>query len=163
NSPSIPVPPSRPNRCNRSPPNRARSEVQRVRSRPATAIGNSTVDARIFELVALGDRVRGLRSLGGAAGLDIESRSRDVDRAMKTLSEQGVDSGVRERLRIRRGGFSEPTAGRAPGNVQANLVILPSVLAHDFLRFTQANPKPCPLLAVSEPGEPRLPSLGEDL
>jgi uncharacterized protein YcsI (UPF0317 family) len=82
---------------------------------------------------------------------------------MTTLSEQGVEAGVRERLRIRNGGFSGPTAGRAPGNVQANLVILPSALAHDFLRFTQANPKPCPLLAVSEPGEPRLPSLGEDL
>jgi uncharacterized protein YcsI (UPF0317 family) len=82
---------------------------------------------------------------------------------MTTLSEQGVEAGVRERLRIRNAGFSGPTAGRAPGNVQANLVILPSALAHDFLRFTQANPKPCPLLAVSEPGEPRLPSLGEDL
>src|SRR5207344_3314475 len=27
----------------------------------------------------------------------------------------------------------------------------------------EANPKPCPLLAVSEPGDPRLPELGEDL
>jgi uncharacterized protein YcsI (UPF0317 family) len=47
--------------------------------------------------------------------------------------------------------------------VQANLVVIPSALAHDFMRFAQANPKPCPLLAVSEPGDPRLPSLGEDL
>jgi uncharacterized protein YcsI (UPF0317 family) len=66
-------------------------------------------------------------------------------------------------LRIRSGNFSGPTAGRAAGNVQANLVILPRALAHDFLRFAQANPKPCPVLAVSEPGDPRLPSLGEDL
>ena len=78
--------------------------------------------------------------------------SRSIDR--------GVEAGSRERLRIRAGDFSRPTAGLAPGNVQANLVILPRELAHDFLRFAQANPKPCPVLAVSEPGDPRLPSLG---
>jgi uncharacterized protein YcsI (UPF0317 family) len=47
--------------------------------------------------------------------------------------------------------------------VQANLVILPKDLAHDFLRFAQANPKPCPVLAVSEAGSPAFPTLGEDL
>src|SRR6202048_3548495 len=77
--------------------------------------------------------------------------------------ERGVAAGTRERLRIRAGDFSGNTAGLAPGNVQANLVILPKALAHDFLRFAQANPKPCPVLAVSEPGDPRLPGLGEDL
>jgi uncharacterized protein YcsI (UPF0317 family) len=51
----------------------------------------------------------------------------------------------------------------APGNVQANLVILPQALAFEFLRFAQANPKPCPLLAVSDPGDPHFPELGEDL
>jgi len=76
---------------------------------------------------------------------------------------RGIEAGSRERLRIRAGDFFGPTAGLAPGNVQANLVILPKALAHDFLRFAQANPKPCPVLAVSEPGDPRLPSLGEDL
>src|SRR6202023_3973024 len=77
--------------------------------------------------------------------------------------ERGVAAGTRERLRVRAGDFSGNTAGLPPGNVQANLVILPRVLAHDFLRFAQANPKPCPVLAVSEPGDPRLPGLGEDL
>ena len=51
----------------------------------------------------------------------------------------------------------------APGCVQGNVVILPSALASDFLRFCQANPKPCPLLAVSEPGDPALPALGADI
>jgi len=77
--------------------------------------------------------------------------------------ERSVAAGSRERLRIRAGDFSGTTAGLAPGNVQANLVILPMALAHDFLRFAQANPKPCPVLAVSEPGDPRLPGLGADL
>ena len=47
--------------------------------------------------------------------------------------------------------------------MQGNLAILPSALASDFLRFCQLNPKPCPLLAAGSPGDPRLPSLGEDL
>src|SRR6266853_3181674 len=82
---------------------------------------------------------------------------------MNVLLDRGVAAGSRERSRIRAGDSSGNTAGLAPGNVQANLVVLPKALAHDFLRFAQANPKPCPVLAVSEPGEPRLPSLGEDL
>src|SRR6516165_2955170 len=82
---------------------------------------------------------------------------------MSLATDRNVEAGRRERLRIRSQNSSEPTAGLAPGNVQANLVILPQALAHDFLRFAQANPKPCPVLAVSEPGDPRLPSLGEDL
>jgi len=82
---------------------------------------------------------------------------------MNEIAERSVAAGSRERLRIRAGDFSGTTAGLAPGNVQANLVILPRALAHDFLRFAQANPKPCPVLAVSEPGDPRLPGLGADL
>jgi uncharacterized protein YcsI (UPF0317 family) len=74
-----------------------------------------------------------------------------------------IEPGLRERLRIRSGAHTGPTAGLAPGRVQANLVILPSALAHDFLRFAQANPKPCPVLAVTERGDPRLPTLGADL
>lgn len=82
---------------------------------------------------------------------------------MDAWRDRGVETGVRERLRIRAGDVSGPTAGLAPGNVQANLVILPEAFAHDFLRFAQANPKPCPVLAVSEAGDPRLPGLGENL
>jgi len=47
--------------------------------------------------------------------------------------------------------------------VQGNLAILPKALAADFARFCALNPKPCPLLGQSEPGDPRLPMLGEDL
>jgi uncharacterized protein YcsI (UPF0317 family) len=82
---------------------------------------------------------------------------------MNEFVERSVAAGSRERLRMRAGDFSGTTAGLAPGNVQANLVVLPKALAHDFLRFAQANPKPCPVLAVSEPGDPRLPGLGADL
>lgn len=82
---------------------------------------------------------------------------------MTATIDRSIEIGAGERRRIRAGIFRGPTAGLAPGNVQANLVILPKALADDFLRFAQANPKPCPVLAVSEPGDPRLPVLGEDL
>jgi uncharacterized protein YcsI (UPF0317 family) len=75
----------------------------------------------------------------------------------------GTSSGRAERLRMRQALFTGPTSGLAPGNVQANLVILPKDLANDFLRFAQANPRPCPVLGVTEIGDPRLPMLGEDL
>ena len=67
------------------------------------------------------------------------------------------------RLAIRSGQFSGQTAGVAPGYVQGNLAILPGSLASDFLRFCQLNPKPCPLLAASNPGDFRLPTLADDL
>ncbi len=55
------------------------------------------------------------------------------------------------------------TAGLAPGFVQGNLAVLPRDWADEFLRFCQANPKPCPVLGVSEPGSPHLPALAADL
>ena len=66
------------------------------------------------------------------------------------------------RAAMRSGAFSDNTSGFAPGYVQCNLVVLPEAFAADFLRFCQANPKPCPLLAVSPaPGDPTLPALGD--
>ena len=64
---------------------------------------------------------------------------------------------------IRSGGYTGRTGALAMGYVQANLVILPAAEAEDFLRYCQRNPKPCPLLAVTEPGDPHLPQLGADL
>jgi len=67
------------------------------------------------------------------------------------------------RRSIRAGQFTGQTSGLAEGHVQGNVVILPKALAHDFLQYCQRNPKPCPLLAVSEPGRATLPTLGADL
>jgi uncharacterized protein YcsI (UPF0317 family) len=61
-------------------------------------------------------------------------------------------SGLREAVRA--GEHTGPTAGLAPGYTQANLVALPEADAFDFLRFCVANPKPCPVLDVSDPGSP---------
>lgn len=58
------------------------------------------------------------------------------------------------REKIRTGGWQGPTAGCSEGYVQANLVVLPKALAYDFLLFCHRNPKPCPLLEVTDPGDP---------
>jgi uncharacterized protein YcsI (UPF0317 family) len=67
------------------------------------------------------------------------------------------------REQIRAGRHTTVTTGLAPGHVQANLVILPADWAGEFAAFCAANPKPCPLIARSEPGDPTLPSLGRDI
>ena len=82
-----------------------------------------------------------------------------MDSTVNLKGETGRDA----RRRIRAGTNLAPTSGMAPGFVQGNLAILPKALAADFARFCQLNPKPCPLLGQSEPGDPRLPMLGEDL
>jgi uncharacterized protein YcsI (UPF0317 family) len=64
------------------------------------------------------------------------------------------------RLACREGRFAAPTSGHAKGYQQGNVVILPRDLAADFLRFCVVNPKPAPVLGVSEPGDPCLPMLG---
>ena len=65
------------------------------------------------------------------------------------------------RQAIRNGEFTGNTSGFAPGFVQCNLTILPAQWAGDFLRFCQANPKPCPLVGSSSaPGDVALPLLG---
>lgn len=72
-----------------------------------------------------------------------------------TLSPQAL------RHNIRSGKHSGNTSGFAPGFVQCNIVILPADQANDFLRFCQLNPKPCPLIAAGEPGNPTVPPLGD--
>jgi uncharacterized protein YcsI (UPF0317 family) len=74
-----------------------------------------------------------------------------------------LSTGQAARLAIRRNQHAGSTSGFAPGFVQANLAILPHTLAADFLQFCQLNPKPCPLIGISAPGDPRVPALGEDL
>jgi uncharacterized protein YcsI (UPF0317 family) len=90
--------------------------------------------------------------IGGRMTLATSSRAADLPR-----------TGREARLAIRSGALGGQTAGVAPGYVQGNLAILPVSLASDFQRFCQLNPKPCPLLAASAPGDFRLPTLGEDL
>lgn len=69
------------------------------------------------------------------------------------------------RAMIRNNELVRPTAGMAKGYVQGNLAIVPKALAYDFLLFAQRNPKPCPILDVTDAGspEPKLVAPGADL
>jgi uncharacterized protein YcsI (UPF0317 family) len=67
------------------------------------------------------------------------------------------------RAEIRNGRYSKHTAGLAAGKLQCNLAIVPEDVALDFLRFCQRNPKPCPVVAVSDTGNPFIPTLGPDI
>lgn len=75
----------------------------------------------------------------------------------------GTNEALSVRLKCRSDSLTGPTAGLAMGRVQGNLAILPREYAFDFLRFCQANPKPCPLIGVGEVGERTIPALGDDL
>ena len=70
------------------------------------------------------------------------------------IQRESLKTAVAVREACRSGELTEQTSGLAPGFAQANLVVLPADLAGDFLLFCQRNPKPCPLLDVTEAGNP---------
>ncbi|MBE7419036.1 MAG: putative hydro-lyase [Ideonella sp.] len=71
--------------------------------------------------------------------------------------------GAALRQRARDGVLGATCTPDALDLVQANLVVLPQADAADFLLYCQRNPRPCPLLAVGEPGAFALPALGEGI
>lgn len=67
------------------------------------------------------------------------------------------------RASIRNKSYQGQTAGLGGPRLQANLAILPETYALDFMRFCQRNPKPCPLVGVSDTGNPMMTTLGPDI
>jgi uncharacterized protein YcsI (UPF0317 family) len=69
------------------------------------------------------------------------------------------------RLAMRRGEWTGPTKHTVPGYAKCNLVVLDRSEAYDFLLYCVRNPKPCPIIEVTDPGdpEPRLCAPGADL
>jgi uncharacterized protein YcsI (UPF0317 family) len=59
--------------------------------------------------------------------------------------------------------YTGHTAGLGKNTLQANLAILPEIYALDFMRFCQRNPKPCPVVGVSDTGNPMMKTLGRDI
>lgn len=77
---------------------------------------------------------------------------RPSDRPM-TLVDPHAHAWTPEEARARfRSGVSGPTAGVAAGHTQANLISVPADWAYDMLLFCQRNPKPCPVLDVTDAG-----------
>jgi uncharacterized protein YcsI (UPF0317 family) len=67
------------------------------------------------------------------------------------------------RAGIRKGRIDGHTSGLAGRHVQGNVVILPAAWAGEFSDYCEANRQACPLLAVSQPGDPALPTLGQGI
>lgn len=58
------------------------------------------------------------------------------------------------RVACREGLYTETTRGLAMGFVQCNLVILREVHAYEFLLYCQRNQRACPVLEVTDTGDP---------
>ncbi|MEX0340187.1 MAG: putative hydro-lyase [Arenibacterium sp.] len=67
------------------------------------------------------------------------------------------------RQAIRQASYEAHTAGLGDGYLQTNLAIMPEAYALDFMRYCQRNPKPCPLVGVSDTGNPMMFTLGGDI
>src|SRR5437868_4308853 len=69
------------------------------------------------------------------------------------------------RADIRSGKLAGVTTGLGQNYVQANLAVLPREQAYDFLLFCQRNPRPCPLIEVTDAGsaDPVAVAPGADL
>jgi uncharacterized protein YcsI (UPF0317 family) len=93
------------------------------------------------------------------------TRQHDVAMSMTARHPLHVhpQAGREARLACRTRQITGATASLASGHVQGNLAILPEKLAAAFHRFCQLNPKPCPIIGISEVGNPGIPSLGIDL
>ncbi|MGE4002963.1 MAG: putative hydro-lyase [Planctomycetaceae bacterium] len=70
------------------------------------------------------------------------------------VSKNTLITGRDVRRACRGGEWHVPTAGLAPGFAQANLVIVPQAFAADFRLFCERNPQPCPVLEITDPGDP---------
>ena len=66
------------------------------------------------------------------------------------------------RALIRKGDITCQTSGMCSGYAQANLVVLPKEDAFDFLLFATRNPRSCPLLEVTMPGDRMLTEIAKD-
>jgi uncharacterized protein YcsI (UPF0317 family) len=58
------------------------------------------------------------------------------------------------RAAARRGEWRGTTAGHCPAYQQVNLAILRKDVAAEFAAFCTRNPKPCPILEITPPGDP---------
>jgi uncharacterized protein YcsI (UPF0317 family) len=66
-----------------------------------------------------------------------------------------LSSSQQTRLDIREGRHLGATRGLAMGYVQCNLVVIDRSLAYDFLLYCQRNQRPCPVLEVTDAGDPQ--------
>ncbi|KAB2346417.1 putative hydro-lyase [Actinomadura rudentiformis] len=72
----------------------------------------------------------------------------------QALDQPSVLTPTQARALFRTGATTPTTSGWCRGYAQANLLAVPRELAFDALLFAHRNPGPCPLLDVTDPGDP---------
>lgn len=89
----------------------------------------------------------------------------DVASKPLTRTEAAALSPSELRSQIATGRWSGPTLGLALGYLQTNLAIVPRDLSFDFLLFCTRNPSPCPVVEVTDVGDPAIKDIapGSDL
>src|SRR3954468_13417192 len=75
---------------------------------------------------------------------------------MTALEQPAILTPSQAREVFRTGEVPETTSGWCRGYVQANLLAVPRDLAFDALLFAVRNPGLCPLLEVTDPGDPHV-------
>jgi uncharacterized protein YcsI (UPF0317 family) len=70
------------------------------------------------------------------------------------MNADGLLESQRVRREIRDGRITGTSRGLAPGFVQCNLAIMPKAHAFDFMLYCQRNQRACPVLEVTDPGDP---------
>src|SRR5260370_8018144 len=65
-----------------------------------------------------------------------------------------IGSPAEMRAAARRGEWRGSTGGQCPAYQQANLVMLTKEAGAEFAAFCTRNPKPCPLIEITPPGDP---------
>jgi len=74
----------------------------------------------------------------------------------KKINEADVEEMAPKEFRglVREGKWTDGTEMACRGYAQANLAIVPKEIALEFFTFCFRNPRPCPLMDVTEPGDP---------
>jgi uncharacterized protein YcsI (UPF0317 family) len=75
---------------------------------------------------------------------------------MTALEQPAILTPSQAREVFRTGEVPDTTSGWCRGYVQANLLAVPREFALDTLLFAIRNPGPCPLLEVTDPGDPHI-------
>ena len=101
----------------------------------------------------------------GKEGSSAAANSAAAPLLLRSMLSAAGTPGAAVRQAARSGALAGHTSGLAPGYAQANLVLVPKEHALAFLTFCVRNPKPCPLLEVTDAGcwEARGVAPGSDL
>jgi uncharacterized protein YcsI (UPF0317 family) len=78
------------------------------------------------------------------------------------MTDLSFESPAFVRQQIRETTLQGPTSGLCRGYAQGNLVVLPKNLAYDFLLFAHRNPRPCPVLGVTDIGQKEFEIIAKD-